>query len=141
MVRTPGLLVGALLFVIAITACGGYSDGGDDGHSSETRTESATTSPTAAPTLAEVGRGGATPAPTVAMAMVADLAARLSTPPGSITVVSLTPMTWPNSCLGLGTGGQVCAAVLTPGWLAILRGPDGTEYRYRGAGERFLPEP
>jgi hypothetical protein len=75
------------------------------------------------------------------MAMVADLAARLSTPPGSITVVSLTPMTWPNSCLGLGTGGQVCAAVLTPGWLAILRGPDGTEYRYRGAGERFLPEP
>ena len=137
MVRTPGLLLGALFFLIAITACGGYSDGRDDGHSSETRTES----PTAAPTLAEVGRGGATPAPTVAMAMVADLAARLSTPPGSITVVSLTPMTWPNSCLGLGTGGQVCAAVLTPGWLAILRGPDGTEYRYRGAGERFLPEP
>ena len=137
MVRTLGLLLGALFFVIAITACGGYSDGRDDGHSSETRTES----PTAAPTLAEVGRGGATPAPTVTMAMVADVAARLSTPPGSITVVSLTPMTWPNSCLGLGTGGQVCAAVLTPGWLAILRGPDGTEYRYRGAGERFLPEP
>ena len=140
MLRTLGLLLGVFL-VLATQACGGYGGDSDDGGPSNTTRVAATASPTPVPTLAEVGAGGATPAPSVIAAVAADLAARLSTPPGSITVDSLAPMTWPNACLGLGTTGQVCAAVLTPGWLAVLRGPDGQEYRYRGAGDRFLPEP
>jgi hypothetical protein len=73
--------------------------------------------------------------------VVADLATRLTVAPGDITLVSVTPMTWPNSCLGIARPGQACAARLVPGWLAVLRGPDGREYRYRGAGDQFALEP
>ena len=124
----------------AAAACGGAEGEPEADRASTVVAQVETSSPTAVPTLAEAMGGGATPAPNVTAAVVADLAARLSVLIADIEVVSLTPTTWPNTCLGLATAGQVCASMLTPGWLAILRGPDGLEYRYRGTGERFLAE-
>lgn len=128
------------LLAVTAAACG---DGGSVANAPTGTPVAATVAPSATPvpTLAEVGAGGATPAPGVAMAVVADLARRLSVVPGAVSVVSIEARTWPNSCLGLNAPGQACAANLVPGWLAVLRGPDGREYRYRGAGERFQIEP
>jgi hypothetical protein len=96
---------------------------------------------TALPTLVSAQPPAATPAPAVVDRVTADLAARLRATVGGITVVSLEPFTWPDGCLGLGGPGVVCTQALAPGWLAVLRGPDGREYRYRGSGERFAIEP
>jgi hypothetical protein len=109
----------------------------------------ATATPTAAETTTPVSRAPEvatavpvplTPPAGVEAAFVAHLAGRLQVAPSSITVVSFEAALWPNGCLGLG-GDRVCSQALVPGWLAILRAPDGTEYRYRGAGTRFEAEP
>lgn len=49
---------------------------------------------------------------------------------------------WPDSCLGLGGPDEACAAVVTPGWLAVFS-IDGTEYRYRveNTGTNIRQEP
>jgi hypothetical protein len=93
------------------------------------------------PTLQSAQPPAATPAPDVVAALKADLAARLKLTPNDIAVVSLSTFTWPDGCLGLGGPGVVCTQALVPGWLAILRAPDGREYRYRGTGARFALEP
>jgi hypothetical protein len=39
-------------------------------------------------------------------------------------------MDWQNSCLGLPEGDEVCAEVITPGWLLTFKIND-QQYRYR----------
>lgn len=48
----------------------------------------------------------------------------------SIQIKNVEKMDWPNSCLGLPNGDEVCAEVVTPGWLLTFN-IDGKEYRYR----------
>lgn len=68
------------------------------------------------------------------------LAARLGVPAADVTFVRLEQVTWPDSCLGLAPAGRVCAQAQVEGWLAVLRGPDGREYRYRGTDRYFVAE-
>lgn len=129
----------ALLLLLALTAC-------DPGPPGDPSTPPASTEPPAAtatppPTLVSAQPPAATPGPAVVDRLKADLAARLTLPVTAISVVSLTPFTWPDGCLGIGGPGVVCTQALVPGWLAVLRTPDGREFRYRGAGDRFAIEP
>lgn len=68
------------------------------------------------------------------------LAERLGVPAADVTFVRLEQVTWPDSCLGLAPAGRVCAQAQVEGWLAVLIGPDGREYRYRGTDRYFVPE-
>lgn len=130
----------AALFLVLSAACGA-----DENEGSVTPTSTAAPSegptPTALPTLVSAQPPAATPAAAVVDRLKADLAAKLGVAAPAITVVSLEPFVWPDGCLGLGGPGVVCTQALVPGWLAVLRGPDGKEYRYRGAGDRFAREP
>ena len=42
-----------------------------------------------------------------------------------IDIVSFEPVTWGDSCLGAGQPDEVCAEVITPGWIVVLRDPHG----------------
>jgi hypothetical protein len=127
-------------FLPVLAACSGTTGGPS---SADTAASPATSVSPAPPQAAPAG--GAVPLqvaePTAAAPeLAAHLAARLSVDPSAITVVSIEPATWPNGCLGLESAGQVCSQAQVEGWLAILQGPDGREYRYRGATTCFLPE-
>ncbi|MBK6318864.1 MAG: hypothetical protein IPF51_08815 [Dehalococcoidia bacterium] len=85
---------------------------------------------------------GESPAPAgVGAALRADLAARRGVDPRAIASVAFAEQTWPNGCLGLQQAGEVCSQAMVPGWLATLTTADGRQFRYRGTGERFVPEP
>jgi hypothetical protein len=57
------------------------------------------------------------------------LATRLSVQPGAIGVVSMMRMDWQDSCLGLGGPAEICAQVITPGYLVIFSS-GGATYEY-----------
>lgn len=138
MMRILALAFSLLVFA---AACGTDSDAGQTPVPPAPAPGEGVETATALPTLASAQPPAATPVSAVVDRLKADLAARLRVPVGGITVVSLEPFTWPDGCLGLGGPGVVCTQALAPGWLAVLRGPDGREYRYRGSGERFAIEP
>lgn len=48
------------------------------------------------------------------------LAKRLGVDPLSIQRVDVTPVEWRDACLGVTSGGQMCAQVITPGWVVVL---------------------
>lgn len=58
-----------------------------------------------------------------------------------IEIVSYEHVEWPNACLGFAEPGEMCAQVITPGWLIILRAEgehfefhtdeDGSDLRWR----------
>lgn len=51
-------------------------------------------------------------------------------PKKQIEVSRVTAETWSNACLGLPKAGEVCAAVLTPGYrISVWLGPEGITYR------------
>jgi hypothetical protein len=114
----------------------------DPGGGSATPTPAASATPTvgAGPTLGTFG-GAATPPAGTEDLLKAHLAGRLGAAPGDIDLVSFEPTSWSDACLGVASPGGACAQTITPGWIATLRGPDGTEYRYHGAGGRFVPAP
>lgn len=58
------------------------------------------------------------------------LAADLDVPLDEITLVTIETKQWPDACLGLGESGEVCAQVITPGFVAILEHA-GQRYTYR----------
>jgi len=95
---------------------------------------------TALPALQEAGSGGELPPTGTELLLRQHLANRLRVPAGGIALLRLETAVWPDGCLGLSTPGTVCTQALVNGWLAVLRAPDGTEYRYRGAGDRFIAE-
>ncbi len=127
-------------FLPVLVACSGTSGGSSSADIAAS--PGATVSP--APPRAQPS-GGAAPLliqdqSTAPAELTAHLASRLDVDPTTITFVSIEPATWPNGCLGLETASQVCSQALVEGWLAILVGPDGREYRYRGADTYFLAE-
>ncbi len=61
-----------------------------------------------------------------------DLALRLNVAVAEIEVVSYRLVAWPDGCVGVYRQEAVCAQALVEGFLALLRGPDGKEYRYHG---------
>ena len=73
---------------------------------------------------------------------VADLGKRFSIDPGTISVVSATLVSWPDSSLGCTQPGQQYAQVVTDGSLIILK-VGNTLYPYHAGGSRkpFLCEP
>lgn len=66
-----------------------------------------------------------------------DLADRLGVQPDEVSVLEYCEVTWPDGSLGVAEPGQVYTQALVEGWLAILA-VDGEEYRYHGAGDRFI---
>ena len=58
------------------------------------------------------------------------LASDLGVEADAITVASFDAREWPNACLGLAQEGQMCAEVITPGYLVILNA-EGQTYRAR----------
>ena len=69
------------------------------------------------------------PIPAVAEAISA-LSAFLGIDAQSISVAFVGQETWQNGCLGLPEQGEICAQVVTPGYVIILN-VDGEEYTYR----------
>lgn len=45
-------------------------------------------------------------------------------------ITKVEKMDWPNGCLGLPQGDEVCTEAITPGWLLTFN-IDGKEYKYR----------
>lgn len=58
-----------------------------------------------------------------------DLASRLHVPVDQVELVSLTPINWPDACLGVRSPGFVCAQVVTPGFVLSFR-VNGKTYIY-----------
>ena len=133
-----GWVLAAFLPVLA--ACSGSSGGSSSADTAAS--PGSTVSPAPPPVQPS---GGAAPLliqdqSAAGTELASHLAERLSVDPSQITVVSIEPAIWPNGCLGLESSSQVCSQALVEGWLAILIGPDGREYRYRGTDAYFLPE-
>lgn len=126
-------LAAPLAFALVAVACVAEEPGPEP-------TATATLPATPPPTLIS-SAASATPPAGMEATLREALATRLGVPVASTKLLSFEAATWPNGCLGLGGPGVVCSQALVPGWLAILSGPDGREYRYRGTGERFVPEP
>ncbi|HSL29076.1 MAG TPA: hypothetical protein VK900_07750 [Anaerolineales bacterium] len=68
--------------------------------------------------------------PDVALNVQNQISETLAVPLESIQIQDVAKMDWPNSCLGLPEGDEVCAEVITPGWLLTFS-IDNQEYRYR----------
>ena len=106
--------------------------------------------PTAAAALAtalatlQATPADSTPGPGVSLPAVAaaraNLAERFERDPAEVEVISVTAQEWPDACLGLADEGEVCAQVMTSGYLVTLR-LSGNEYTFRtdvdGAVVRF----
>ena len=70
----------------------------------------------------------ATPDPPYAVvAAEQELGEALEVPVDEIGLVSYERVEWPNSCLGYAEAGEMCAQVITPGWLVILEA-EGQQY-------------
>jgi hypothetical protein len=52
------------------------------------------------------------------------LAKQLGVDPLTIAPVDVTPVDWPDSCLGLAASGEVCSQVVTPGFIVRVRDGD-----------------
>ena len=68
--------------------------------------------------------------PDVALNVQNQISQTLGVPVESIIIDKVTKMDWPNGCLGLPQGDEVCAEVVTPGWLLTFN-INGQEYKYR----------
>ena len=58
-----------------------------------------------------------------------DAAARLGVARRRVAVVRVEPPDWPDACLGCADEGDVCATVITPGYLVVVA-VAGTELEY-----------
>ena len=140
-----------LMALAILAAC---SDGGPDVRALDTPKDGAPVI-TGTPTLVETATATPTfplpaptsPAPTSTprvlsepvRAAVDDLALRLSVSPNEIAVVSVTPQTWPDGCLGLAGPNEFCTQVITPGFEVVLAA-GGVMYTYhtnQGSGVRL----
>lgn len=74
------------------------------------------TTPQPRPTTQPASSG----APAAALAAREALAAQLGIDAEPIQVVDVTPVDWPNACLGVEIPGAACAEVITPGYRVIL---------------------
>ena len=83
----------------------------------------------------ETAASGVTPAPQPDHRdlAVADLAAKLSVDPATITVKAVEPIEWPDASLGCPQPGMMYAQVITPGYRIMLE-IDGKSYEYHTGG-------
>ncbi len=133
-----GWVLAAFLPVLA--ACSGSSGGSNSADTEASPASSATLAP---PRVQPAG--GVAPlliddATDLDASLAAAVAQHLGVNVSAVKVVSIEHMVWPNGCLGLETADRVCSQALVEGWLAVVRGPDGKEHRYRGTDTYFLPE-
>lgn len=70
------------------------------------------------------------------------LARKLRQPVKNITLVAITPTTWPDGCLGLGRPGQMCSQALVSGWKIELEDNEQGSWIYRSTqgGDRLVLE-
>jgi hypothetical protein len=67
--------------------------------------------------------------PVPVLAAMRALSESLGVQVGEIEVLSVEEVEWPNSCLGLAGPGEMCAEVITPGFVIILQA-GGNEYEF-----------
>jgi hypothetical protein len=103
-------IVGLLLAGLALAACG------------SNQTNAIATQ--AIPTLA-----GALP-PDVALNVQNFISESMAVPPESIQIKNVQQMDWPDACLGLPEGDEVCAQAVTPGWLLTFT-VNNQDFKYR----------
>jgi hypothetical protein len=70
----------------------------------------------------------------------ATLAQALGIEPAEIEVVTSRPVEWPNACLGASLPGRMCAEVVTPGYLIILKAGE-KEYEYHTNADGSVIQP
>jgi hypothetical protein len=68
--------------------------------------------------------------PDVALNVQNQISETLGTPAENIQITQVEKKDWPNACLGLPKADEVCAEVITPGWLLTFN-INGQVYRYR----------
>ena len=68
--------------------------------------------------------------PEVALNVQNQISQTMVVPLESIQIENVEKMEWEDSCLGLPEGDEVCAEVITPGWLLTFN-IDNETYRYR----------
>jgi hypothetical protein len=68
--------------------------------------------------------------PDVALNVQNQISQNLAVAVENIQITKVEPMDWPNGCLGLPQGDEVCTEVITPGWLLTFN-INGQEYKYR----------
>jgi hypothetical protein len=79
--------------------------------------------------------------PLAALNAARALSATTATPVEEIKIISWERREWPDACLGLPQEDEMCAQVITPGWVVVLR--DGVQehiYRTDDTGENIRPE-
>lgn len=106
--------MGSLLIALSwLAACEGATGGGAIG--------TATQEVSATPATQVAARAqGATEEPQAVQAARGALAAELQVDPDEIRVVSLEPVEWPDSCLGVYKADQACARQGVPGYRLVL---------------------
>ena len=82
----------------------------------------------------------AEPAPEIVDSAMQALADALGLDLSAITLVSATPIEWPDACLGLTLPGVGCAEVITPGYLIALEA-GGVVYEYHTNGDGSVIRP
>jgi hypothetical protein len=68
--------------------------------------------------------------PEVALNVQNQISASMGVAAENIQIKQVEKKDWPNSCLGLPEGNEVCAEVVTPGWLLTFN-INGQQYKYR----------
>jgi len=79
--------------------------------------------------ITEQGEIGEPDPPYAVIAAEEELSKALDIPIDEIDYLSFERREWPNVCLGFAEEGEICAQVITPGWLIILEA-DGKKYEF-----------
>lgn len=91
----------------------------------------------AAPTIAAASSDATAPGQDLVDVVSDDLGRRLNVDLASLDVVERCAMLWPDGSAGVAEPGMFYTQAQVPGWLIILE-VAGNEYRYHGAGDRFV---
>jgi hypothetical protein len=68
--------------------------------------------------------------PDVALNVQNQISQTLGVAVEQIQITKVEAKDWPNGCLGLPNGDEVCTEAITPGWLLTFK-INGQEYKYR----------
>ena len=79
--------------------------------------------------------------PLAVLIALEELSQETAIPAEEVAVVSYKQVEWPTACLGFSEPGEMCAQVITPGWLIVLKvqgenfefhtDQDGSDIRWR----------
>ncbi len=133
----PRIWMGAALLIgaLALAACGAPLPPAQPSAARPPATQPATEAPIAAPQESAPPADVRTPEPVVptpeaavdasvlppaALEAQQQLARRLEVDPQDVGVLSAEAVDWPDSCLGASDAGEMCAAVITPGFKIIM---------------------